>query len=158
MSSRRLSEWRAVRRRSPAKCRRIQSGLSEVGSATPQQCSPLATTCSVPPLPRAWAPRREELCDPCLCPDAPEDNDQRCDRCPLGRLDAAQCAEKGLLLRRAVDLMGALKLGVHIGLAEVPADKFLPCLSLPMSGICMTVRGRDDRGKPPAERLPASTA
>jgi len=29
-----------------------------------------------------WALRRDELCDPGLVPDAPED-DQRCDHCPL---------------------------------------------------------------------------
>jgi hypothetical protein len=49
------------------------------------------------------------------CPDAPDDGG-RCDHCPLDRLDAAQCAEKGLLIRRALDLMSALKLAVHIGL------------------------------------------
>lgn len=51
-----------------------------------------------------WALRREELCDPGLCPDAPDDDGQRCD-----------CAEKGLLIRRALDLMGALKLGLLPG-------------------------------------------
>src|SRR5450755_1821085 len=75
-----------------------------------------------------WALRREELCDPGLCPDAPEDDGQRCDHCPLDRLDAAQCAEKGLLIRRALDLMGALKLGVHIGIDEIRADEFCAML------------------------------
>src|ERR1039457_5802430 len=75
-----------------------------------------------------WALRREELCDPGLCPEAPEDDDQRCDHCPLDRLDAVQCAEKGLLIRRALDLMGALKLGVHIGLDEIRADEFCAML------------------------------
>jgi hypothetical protein len=42
----------------------------------------------------------------------------------LDRLDAAQCAEKGLLIRRALDLMGALKLGVYIGLDDIRADEF----------------------------------
>jgi len=92
-----------------------------------------------------WALRREELCDPGLCPDAPEDDDQRCDHCPLDRLDAAQCAEKGLLIRRALDLMGALKLGVHIGLDEIRADEF--------SAVLIIAEERDllDR-----ERLPGS--
>jgi hypothetical protein len=76
-----------------------------------------------------WALRREELCDPGLCPEAPEDDDQRCDHCPLDRLDAAQCAEKGLLIRRALDLMGALKLGVQIGLDEIRADEFCAMLN-----------------------------
>ena len=75
-----------------------------------------------------WALRREELCDPGLCPDAPEEGGQRCDHCPLDRLDAAQCAEKGLLIRRALDLMGALKLGVHIGLGEIRAEEFCAML------------------------------
>jgi len=39
-----------------------------------------------------------------------------------------QCAEKGLLIRRALDLMGALKLGVHIGLGEIRADEFCAML------------------------------
>ena len=75
-----------------------------------------------------WALRREELCDPGLCPDATEEDDQRCDHCPLDRLDAAQTTERGLVLRRALDLMGALKLGVHISLEEIRADEFCAML------------------------------
>ena len=75
-----------------------------------------------------WALRREELCDPGLCPDALDEDGQRCDHCPLDRLDPAQCAEKGLLIRRALDLMGALKLGVHIGIDEIRADEFCAML------------------------------
>ena len=67
--------------------------------------------------------RREELCDPGLCPDAPEE-EGRCDHCPLDRLDAAQASEKGLLIRRALDLMAALKLGVRISLEDIRADEF----------------------------------
>jgi len=67
--------------------------------------------------------RREELCDPGLCPDAP-DGEGRCEHCPLDRLDAAQASEKGLLIRRALDLMAALKLGVRICLDEIKADEF----------------------------------
>jgi hypothetical protein len=70
-----------------------------------------------------WALRRDELCDPGLCPDAPDDG-ARCDHCPLDRLDAAQSSEVGLLLRRALDLRAALKLGVRIGLDEIRADEF----------------------------------
>ena len=70
-----------------------------------------------------WAMRREELCDPGLCPDAP-DEEGRCDHCPLDKLDAAQASEKGLLIRRALDLMAALKLGVRISLEEIKADEF----------------------------------
>jgi hypothetical protein len=67
--------------------------------------------------------RRQELCDPGLCPDAPEDGG-RCAACPLDKLDAAQSSEKGLLLRRALDLMGALDLGVRVSLDDIAADEF----------------------------------
>jgi hypothetical protein len=75
-----------------------------------------------------WALRREELCDPGLCPDAPEHDGERCDHCPLDRLDAAQTTERGLVLRRALDLMGALKLGVHVGLDEIRGDELCAML------------------------------
>ena len=67
--------------------------------------------------------RRDELCDPGLCRDAP-DEEGRCDHCPLDKLDAAQASEKGLLIRRALDLMAALKLGVRISLDDIKADEF----------------------------------
>lgn len=67
--------------------------------------------------------RRSDACCPGLCPDAPEEEAHRCDHCPLDRLDAAQCAEKGLLIRRALDLMSALKLAVQIGLDEIHGDE-----------------------------------
>jgi len=70
-----------------------------------------------------WALRRDELCDPGLCLDAPDEGG-RCDHCPLDRLDAAQSSEMGLLLRRALDLRAALKLGVRINLDEISADEF----------------------------------
>jgi hypothetical protein len=70
-----------------------------------------------------WALRREELCDPRLCPDAPEDGG-RCDHCPLDKLDAAQSSEVGLLLRRALDLRAALRLGIRVGLDDIRADEF----------------------------------
>jgi hypothetical protein len=74
-----------------------------------------------------WALRREELCDPGLCPDAPDDGG-RCDHCPLDRLDAAQASEKGLVIRRALDLMGALKLGIGISLDEISANELCAML------------------------------
>ena len=64
------------------------------------------------------APRVGAPCGPGLCPDAPEDDGKQRDDCPLDRLDAGQCAKTGLLVRRALDPMGALKLGAHIGLDE----------------------------------------
>ncbi|MGE5648312.1 MAG: hypothetical protein ACM336_21240 [Acidobacteriota bacterium] len=75
-----------------------------------------------------WALRRDQLCDPGLCPDAPDGG--RCDHCPLDRLDASQSSEIGLLIRRAIDLRTALKLGVRIGPDEIPADEFLAIVLL----------------------------
>jgi hypothetical protein len=66
--------------------------------------------------------RRDELCDPGLCPDAPDGG--RCDHCPLDSLDAAQSSEPGQLIRRALDLRAAMKLGVGVGLDEIAADEF----------------------------------
>ena len=91
-----------------------------------------------------WALRREELCDRTLCPDAPDGG--RCDHCPLDRLDVAQCGEKGLLLRRALDLMNALKLSIHIGLDEICADEFYAML------IIADERDRLEREKSPEWR------
>jgi hypothetical protein len=71
--------------------------------------------------------RREELCDVDLCPDAPDDGG-RCDHCPNDLLDAAQASEKGLVVRRAIDLMCALKLGVHITLDELRGDELAAML------------------------------
>ena len=76
-----------------------------------------------------WALRREELCDPDLCPDAPDDGG-RCGHCPLDKLDAAQSSEAGMLLRRAIGLRAALKLGVRIGLDEIRADEFAALVKL----------------------------
>ena len=90
--------------------------------------------------------RREELCDPGLCPDAP-DEEGRCDHCPLDRLDAAQASEKGLLIRRALDLMAALKLGVRISLEDIRADEFQAML------IVAEERDLLERAKLPGGRL-----
>ena len=67
--------------------------------------------------------RREELCDQRLCPDAPEDGG-RCDHCPLTHLDIAESSERGIVIRCALDLMNALKLGVNISLEEIAGDEF----------------------------------
>ncbi len=71
---------------------------------------------------------------------------QRCCYRLLDRLDAAHCAEKGLLIRRALDLMGALRLGVHIGLDEIRADEFCAML------IISEERDLLDRDKSPGSR------
>lgn len=64
------------------------------------------------------------MCEPRLCPEAPEDGG-RCDHCPLTRLEAAQQTEAGVLIRRALDLRSALKLGIRITLEDIPADEFI---------------------------------
>lgn len=76
-----------------------------------------------------WALRREQLCDPKLCPDAPDDG-SRCDHCPLDKLEAAQSSEHGLLLRRALDMRAALKLGLHVSLDDIKADELYALLVL----------------------------
>ena len=78
-----------------------------------------------------WALRREELCDVNLCPDSPDPSTSlstgfgtRCEKCPLNRLDAAQHSEAGQLLRRAIDLRTALRLGVSLSLDDIAANEF----------------------------------
>jgi len=63
------------------------------------------------------------LCDPKLCPDAPEDGG-RCEECPLNRLEAAENSEAGRLLRRALELRTAARMGIQVGLEDVAADEF----------------------------------
>ena len=82
-----------------------------------------------------WALRREELCDVNLCPDSPDPSTSlrtgfggRCEKCPLNRLDAAQHSEAGQLLRRAIDLRAALRLGVSLSLDDINADEFFAML------------------------------
>ena len=76
-----------------------------------------------------WALRREELCDIKLCPDSPADG-SRCEKCPLDRLDAAQHSEAGQLLRRAIDLRAAIKIGIVLSLDEIAADEFYAMLAI----------------------------
>lgn len=87
-----------------------------------------------------WSLRRDELCDPGLCHDAPDDGG-RCDHCPLDRLDAAQSSEAGMLLRRALDLRTALRLGIHIDHGAIQADEYFAMLILEEEGD----RLRDER-------------
>ncbi len=77
--------------------------------------------------------RREELCDPQLCHDRPE-GEERCDKCPLNRLDDAQKSWLGNLLRRALDLRAALKLGIQITLDEIDADELYAMLVIEDEG------------------------
>ena len=64
-----------------------------------------------------------------LCPDSRDDG-SRCEKCPLNRLDAAQHSEAGQLLRRALDLRTALKLGITVGMEEIAADEFYAMLAV----------------------------
>jgi hypothetical protein len=50
--------------------------------------------------------------------------------CPLDRLDAAQLFEAGQLLRRALDLRAAIKIGVALGLDEIAAEEFFAMLAI----------------------------
>ena len=84
-----------------------------------------------------WALRREELCDVNLCPDSPDPSTSlrtgyrtRCEKCPLNRLDAAQHSEAGQLLRRALDLRAAIKIGIHLCMDEIAADEFYAMLAI----------------------------
>ena len=77
------------------------------------------------------------LCDVNLCPDSPDPSTSlrtsfgtRCDKCPLTRLDAAQHSEAGQLLRRALDLRAALRLGVSLSLNDIAADEFFAMVSV----------------------------
>ncbi len=70
-----------------------------------------------------WSLRRDQLCEPNLCPDAPEDGG-RCETCPLNRLDAAEQSEAGRLLRRALDLRAASRMGIQVTLDDIAADEF----------------------------------
>jgi hypothetical protein len=70
-----------------------------------------------------WALRREELCEQRLCPDSPEDGG-RCDHCPITQLEAAESSERGIVIRCALDLMNAMKLGVNVSLEEITANEF----------------------------------
>ncbi|HWR54467.1 MAG TPA: hypothetical protein VN428_25390 [Bryobacteraceae bacterium] len=76
-----------------------------------------------------WSLRRDQLCDPNLCPDATEDGG-RCDACPLNRLDEAENSEPRRLLRRALDLRAASRMGIQLTLDDVSADEFQAMLIL----------------------------
>jgi hypothetical protein len=68
------------------------------------------------------------------------------DHCPQDRLGVAQASEKGLVIRSALDLMCALKLGVRISLDEIRADE--------MAAILIIAEERDllEREKSPLGR------
>jgi hypothetical protein len=76
-----------------------------------------------------WSLRRDQLCEPNLCPDAPEEHG-RCDACPLHRLDEAENSESGRLLQRALDLRAASRMGIQLRLDDVAADELQAMLIL----------------------------
>ncbi len=73
-----------------------------------------------------WGLRRKQLCDPNLCPDAPEGG--RCDKCPLVRLEECESSELGQLMRRALDLRAILEIGVPLTLDDIAADELYAML------------------------------
>ena len=68
--------------------------------------------------------RRKGLCeDPNLCQDSPG-NGERCDSCPLTRLDnALQNTFNGQLLQRALNKLSAIKMGVTLTLDDILAEE-----------------------------------
>ena len=74
-----------------------------------------------------WSFRRKKLCDPNLCNDRPEDA-ERCDKCPLTKLEAAEAGAAGSLVRRAMDLKAVLNLGVPVAPEDFGADELFAIL------------------------------
>jgi len=58
-------------------------------------------------------------------------------------VDKPKASERGQLIRRALDLQAALKLGVHVDLDEIRADEFFVMLTV-----------EEDRVQVERERLP----
>jgi hypothetical protein len=65
-------------------------------------------------------------------------------------LDAAQSSEAGLLLRRALDLRAALKMGIGITLDEIRADEFLAMTALEDGGDLVKREKMPGTGQHPA--------
>lgn len=75
-----------------------------------------------------WGIRRDDLCDPGLCHDAPDD--ARCDHCPLDRLDAESNGGVGQLLQRTQLLLAAMRAGVQVRLDDMTAEELAALLVL----------------------------
>lgn len=71
--------------------------------------------------------RRDQLCDPHICPDR-EEHEERCATCPLDRLDAALAGNTGALIRRATDMKAIMSSGITITLDEINADELYAML------------------------------
>lgn len=48
-----------------------------------------------------------------------------CDGCHLTKLEEAMATERGMLFQRVISLDFALRKGIRVDIAEVPADEFL---------------------------------
>lgn len=71
--------------------------------------------------------RKKDHCDPALCPQL--DEESGCpESCWVTKLDAAQSSAPGRLIRRALDLKNAIKLGVNVTLDEIAADELYAML------------------------------
>ena len=75
-----------------------------------------------------WGLRRDDLCDPGLCHDAPDDG--RYDHCPLDRLDAESNGGAGQLLLRAQVFLAAMRAGVQVRLDDMTAEELAALLVL----------------------------
>ena len=74
-----------------------------------------------------WSLRRKELCNPSLCVER-QDEEDRCETCPLTRLEDTLKMERGRLLRRALDIRALIRLGVTITLEEIAGDEMYSML------------------------------
>lgn len=71
-----------------------------------------------------YALRRQELCDPQLCPEAPEGG--RCGGCDLDVLDEMSLGWQGILLQSALEMHNYKVMGIHITLSDfTSADQLM---------------------------------
>ncbi len=93
-----------------------------------------------------WALRSDELCDSGLCPDAPEEDGHPRPLPPRPVRRGSMRGERTAhLIRRALDLMSALKLAVHFSLDDIRGDEF-----------CAMLIVAEERDVPEREKLPGA--
>ena len=66
--------------------------------------------------------RKDELCNIALCHESPG-HGVRCSRCPLTRLEAAQCSAVGQILQRALHKRALVKMGIPLSLDDIDAGE-----------------------------------
>lgn len=71
--------------------------------------------------------RRDELCEPELCPEEDAADDNRCDSCPIHQLNRVYNSDKGLRISAANEMLVLLDTGFTIDWDTVPADLALAC-------------------------------